>query len=380
MSFTLATKVSVPPPSERLEILRSTNATVSRIVSDLQANVTTEPPSEWACGLVVGYLRAEGYSWSEALTVMDEYLRVTGQVGRVSPDPIRYNDIKLEAIVCSVGCSAFLKTTLARNMRHFDRTLVVTDEQDMESRAVAQSMGADVMVSNRFYGGGRRFDRGSVYNRALRELRYRDWVTFMDVDIVLSDYFRAQVQTFGLKQDVFYGIPRHEIHGDDNRAAFLRGEPFESAPHQADDWGFGYFQMFCMKSRFIQGADPIYPGAEDCNHSDYLFRKQFGSSHAFDEATGLWSWDPVYQVRLPFHCYHIGSNGDGTPSLTRHYPNPHNVIPLSCPPTPVAASSPSLPPPVLLVPDSSPSPLSPAAATPTGSTPSSTNEKSPLSS
>jgi len=320
LSFVLSTNVPVPNAQEREAALRRTEAPTSALIKDLLSSVSDTPPREWTCGTIVGYLRACGYSWSDALTAMDAYLRFSEPP---KPGMLVRHSFKLELITCSVGCAPFLKTCLERNMRHFDRTMVVTDPDDKASQDLAEQMDADVVISNRFYAGGRRFDRGSVYNRALQALRHKDQVVFMDVDIVLPDGFRAALELYGLKQDCFYGMSRRDIHNEAQRQAFLKGEPFESVLHGGSDWGFGFFQLFSPQSRFLKGVNPVYPSAEDVNMSDYLFRQQFGAGHHFDQETGEWHWDPVHQHKLPFECFHLGSNGEGTSSLTRHYPNPH---------------------------------------------------------
>lgn len=328
----LQTNVSVPTPQERPFVLERTKGEVFNLLNDLSSVIAGRPPDEWTYGAIVGHLRAKGYTWTEALTAMDEYLRMIVGLKREA-ETIRHT-FQLELITCSVGCADFLRVCLERNMRHFDRTIVVTDPKDDASHHLARSMGADVLITDRFYSQGKRFDRGSSYNRALKELRFRDFVAFMDVDIVLPDDFRIHLQTHGLKNDCFYGMPRRDISSEEERGKFLDGKPFHSTLHEGSDWGFGFFQLFSPKSRFLQGKDPIYPPHEDVNHSDYLFRKQFGYTHQFDEKTGIWNWDPTYQVKLPFECFHLGANGP-TPSLTRHYHNPHNDLQplLSCPST-----------------------------------------------
>ena len=349
MSFTLATNVPTPSPEERVLSLARTRPAIVSILADLQGSVTSTPPQELTCGVLLGYLRACGFPWTDAMTAMDEFLKISGATMGSSARPFEgglslRHAFQLELITCSVGCAPFLKTFLERNMRHFNRTIVVTDYKDMESRHLAQSMGANVLVTDRFYVGGKRFDRGSSYNRALKELKHRDFVVFADVDIVFPDDFRLRLERYGLKDDCFYGMARRDVDDEEQRKAFIDGKPFTSTLHLGAEWGFGYFQLFSPKSRFLQGLDPVYPAAEDVNHSDFLFRGQFGSGHTFCNATGEWSWDPVYQIQLPFECYHLGSNR-GESSLVRHYVNPHGLPPLPCPPPPpVAAFATSLPP------------------------------------
>ncbi len=292
---------------------------VKRLFLDLEASVADKMPTELTCGMIAGYLRGRGYSWQEAFVAMDDYLQ------RATPSAAAYpprHTFKAEMITCSVGLAKYLPDCLRRNMVHFDRTIVVTDRHDTASQEVARAHGADVFVTDWFYVEGRRFDRGTAYNRALKLLTHRDWVTFMDVDIVLPVDHRARLEAFGLRDNVFYGMDRLNLNTPETRAAFLStGDASGAVSDSTTEWGFGYHQLVNLSNPFLKRlpeGKPIYPSSPDVFQSDYLFRHQFGSGHTMTPE-GVWTWDPLHQQKLPWVCYHLGSNGCGQPPNTLAY-------------------------------------------------------------
>lgn len=310
----IQTRVEVPPPEERDTILRHLAPELAQLLGDIKANVG-DLPTDIAAGAVLGHLRARGFSWVEAFTVMHAYA-----MARQRPS-IRHA-FHIEMITCSVGCADYLPLCLERNMRHFDHTIVVTSPEDEASQAVAEKAGASVLVTDRFYRGGNRFNRGDAYNRALQMVRHHDWVTFVDVDIVLEHDHRARLEAHGLQDDVFYGCDRLNVLGDEERRRFIAGEPCEPRLQSTSEWGFGYYQLFNLRSPFLKAVssrgEALYPSAPDVGYSDYVFRTRFGSGHQQGN-DGIWSWDPIHQRKLPWACYHLGADGEGLPSRTIHY-------------------------------------------------------------
>lgn len=331
--FSLNTNVRMPAPAEVEGILRTVAPDIKRLFQDVDTIAPSGLPKEMSCGMLVGWLRAKGYSWQEAFTAMDDLIKVLTAKGQMTAavTPQQYpprSSFKVELITCCVGCVDYLETCLKRNMWHFDHTIVVTDTTDLASRELAQRLGADVLVTDRFYVGGKRFDRGSAYNRALDLVRYKDWVTFMDVDIVLHGDHRLKLEQHGLRNNVFYGCDRLNLTTPAAREAFLcEGDTSSALVDSTTEWGFGYYQLFNWTNPFLTGrppSEPIYPSSPDVFTSDHLFRHRFGGGHTMTPA-GLWTWDASHQQRLPWPCYHLGSNGVGTVPDTLRYLAPAAV-------------------------------------------------------
>lgn len=226
-----------------------------------------------------------------------------------------------ECITCSVGCSSFLKIFLEKNIKHFDNIIVVTSPTDPESIEISKKSGARTLVTDFFYRNGNKFDRGSAYNRALDFLKFNHWVSFIDVDIVLDDKHSEYLKNYPIFDDVFYGIDRLNIIRENERNLFLKGENFKCDLNCKHEWGFGYFQMFSMRHplilKKINNSEIIYPSANDVGLSDFLFRMQFGLGGM--DKIKRWHWDSNYQRKLPWPCFHLGSDGLGSKSKTIKY-------------------------------------------------------------
>jgi hypothetical protein len=275
-------------------------------------------PKELAAGMLCGFLRGNGHSWVECFTAMEDYF-ANNQIATVAQKSLRpelpRKDYRLEGITCSVGCSEYLNDWLTHNRKHFHSVIVATDKNDLDSQSVAKSFGVNLLVTDAFYLNGNKFDRGTVYDMALRHLKYKDFVALIDCDIVLRPDFSSFLGKEGLRQDIFYGCDRLNIEDKAEKEKFRNGRPFRSVLASQEEWGFGYFQMFNMNNKHIHGKAHLYPSAKDANFSDYLFRAQFGSGHQFKD--GVWSWDKTAQSKLDIPCYHLGS--DGQKSLTKKH-------------------------------------------------------------
>lgn len=283
---------------------------LNNFLQDIYSNFNTQFHNDVIILLAIGFLRSKNLSWHQSFSIAKK---------AVSENCFFQNYI--ECITCSVGCSDFLKVFLEKNSKHFDNIIVVTAPEDNDSIQVAKNYGANVLITDIFYKDGKKFDRGSAYNKALELLKYKSWVCFIDVDIILDDNHRQSILKFGLDKNVFYGIDRLNVITDEDRNSLINGNPFKFHIYCEHEWGFGYYQMFSMNhptimQKFIN-KEIIYPSANDVVFSDFLFRQQFGPGY-MDE-TSKWIWDSRFQKKLPVKCYHIGTNGAGSKSLTIKY-------------------------------------------------------------
>lgn len=226
-----------------------------------------------------------------------------------------------ECITCSVGCSDFLKIFLEKNSKHFDNIIVVTSPTDPESIEISKKSGARTLITDFFYRNKNKFDRGGAYNRALDFLKFNHWVSFIDVDIILDDSHSEYLKQYSPFDDIFYGMDRLNITNENQRNSFLKGKDFKCNLNCKYEWGFGYFQLFSMKHplilKKIGKSEAIYPSANDVGLSDFLFRMQFGFGGM--DKMRRWHWDSSCQRKLPWPCFHLGSDGVGLKSKTIKY-------------------------------------------------------------
>lgn len=286
------------------------NELIDFFLEDIYYNLNRNLCTEVITLLTIGFLKSKGLSWQDSALIAQK---------RISERNIFEN--KFECITCSVGCADFLKIFLEKNSKHFDKVIVVTAPNDNDSIKVAEKYGATVFITDIFYKDGKKFDRGSAYNEALKYLTYKRWVCFVDVDIILDSNHREKILNSNLDKNIFYGIDRLNVITEEDRRLLYENKEFKSHLYCEHEWGFGYYQMFSMNHRIIThkiaNKEVIYPSAEDVGLSDYLFRIQFGPGYMSPE--GRWFWDDRFQKKLPVRCYHIGTNGPGIKSLTVKY-------------------------------------------------------------
>jgi hypothetical protein len=286
--------------------------TLNPFLHDFNANFENSE-KDFIAGNIIGFLRSKGFEWIDCILVANYILEINKNE----------NDLPkfFEGITCSVGCADFLSIFLEKNLRHFDNLIVVTDRNDKQTFEVAKNFNIRLFVTDVFYENGNKFDRGSAYNRALKLLKYNDWVSFIDVDIILQKDHKEKFLNYNLNKNIFYGMDRHNIFSQSDREKVINDIDISTSPDCKHEWGFGYFQHFSMKHPVIQKLknqnSQIYPSSFDVGTSDFLFRKQFGFG-AMDES-GRWNWDSNFQQKLPWHCYHIGSRGLGMKADTIHY-------------------------------------------------------------
>ena len=106
----------------------------------------------------------------------------------------------ITTIITSVNYNEFLEFLLPKNMSHFDDIIVLTVESDVECKRICDEyenvrclvFGDDILKKN-----GRTFNKGALINKGLEYLdsiNYRDWLTFLDSDVLLPDNFKELVE------------------------------------------------------------------------------------------------------------------------------------------------------------------------------------------
>lgn len=288
----------------------NTTNVLAPFIKDIEINFDKNISKELAISMVVGFLRGKGFSWQQSIEIANKSI-VKQEVFKK----------QFECITCSVGCADFLKIFLEKNKKHFDHIIVVTSPDDTDSIDVAKKYQASILSTDIFYRNGNKFDKGGAYNKALDLLLYKDWVCFIDVDIILEDNHKESLLKYELNRNIFYGIDRLNILTNIDKENFLNGLKFNSSLDSEHEWGFGYYQMFSMDhfiiKQKVENKETVYPSSPDTYFSDFLFRKEFGPGYTDHE--GKWIWDEKFQQKLPWKCYHIGLNNSDRKSLTIKY-------------------------------------------------------------
>lgn len=233
-------------------------------------------------------------------TKSDKSLREVYTAGSFIP-PSYSDRLRVEMITTCVGWAKSLDVCLTQNLRHFDHVIVITDFDDVETQAICRKHDCSFVMTNEFYHDNVIFDKGTCYNSALKHLKYREFVAFIDCDIVLDRTFRAFLgESQTLDVDALYGCDRIDVKTQS--PIWDVTLPISSAT----EWGFGYFQLCNLRSKWLAGKSPVYPASPNAHQSDFLFRDQFGEGNNF-LWLGVWTWDANAQKRLDLPCFHLVS-------------------------------------------------------------------------
>lgn len=117
--------------------------------------------------------------------------------------------MKIECVIVSLNYSDFLSHTLPHNRLFFNKTIVVTDNKDVDTKRVCDFWNVECVQTDDFY-----IDSSTVPNKArginaaLKKLDLDGWVLQLDADIYLLPQTRNILEKFPLEEEKIYGIDR----------------------------------------------------------------------------------------------------------------------------------------------------------------------------
>lgn len=196
----------------------------------------------------------------------------------------------MNSIVACVEYDDFLAITLPRNLRHFERTYVVTAFEDARTRALCRDMpGVVCYPTTAFYDHGAAFNKGAALEACFRAhpFDFAGWICHWDADVLLPKVLNGI-------DALHWGWLHQPLHRRNcDRPHELRED---------DDWGrwpivreadfvAGFLQLF-------HGSDPVlrerpwYPTEwTHAGNSDTFFNQK---------------WPKAKRAKLPFEVLHLG--------------------------------------------------------------------------
>ena len=90
----------------------------------------------------------------------------------------------MNAVVTRVNYADFLKWTLPANRKHFDRIVVVTTPEDLETAAACDGI-ADVVTTDQFTANASKFAKYAGVEIGLDAIGRDGWIAIMDADVIL---------------------------------------------------------------------------------------------------------------------------------------------------------------------------------------------------
>lgn len=206
------------------------------------------------------------------------------------------NRPRLHALTVSVDYGDRLAEELTHNRRYFDSYTVVTIARDTETQEVCAKHDVRVVLTDKLYLNGSKFDKGAAINDGLRLLYEEhpgDWIIHLDADMIMPAHLAAKLCETDLQADAIHGMRRE---GHSSEEMFV--QPIS-----------GFFQLWhASQQRFYQ------EGLPDAGHSDIHFRD-------------LWPVDR--QITLDLTAKHLGTPGvdwKGRVSPRLDAPKPESIL------------------------------------------------------
>lgn len=135
--------------------------------------------------------------------------------------PVPIPEIKIEAVIVSVGYSDFLAHCLPLNKDQFDKLVVVTAPEDKQTIKVCQTYRVRCHRTDCLRTRWDEFNKGEAINEGLSLLDKDAWMLQMDSDIVLPAHFREAVAIADLDPSMIYGCDRMEAQSYDEWQRFF---------------------------------------------------------------------------------------------------------------------------------------------------------------
>lgn len=116
--------------------------------------------------------------------------------------------MRLEAVSVCVNYADILNVVAPYNLAVLDRWLIVTSEEDEETREVCRKFSIETLISNDHKRDGAEFAKGRLVEAGLRQLSTDCWHLHMDADIVLPRMTRRILESAHLDESKIYGCDR----------------------------------------------------------------------------------------------------------------------------------------------------------------------------
>jgi hypothetical protein len=257
-------EIDIVSPSniKRLKAIQAPSIAKGRVISShkIEDSELSRPHAEW-------------YLPENASTKADNAARIPA--GHVSIRPKH-----LDGVIVCVDYGKILQQSIAANVKHFRKLVVVTTSDDQITQQVATDAGAFVVISDRCYDHGDPFNKGRMLNDGLAYLRPDDWVLFTDADILLFPSLAEWFSSHVLNPDCLYYTSRYHARSRQDFQRCLRHWPkirrLLFRDETSDQKAWGYFQLWHSRSRFIrQRQPPVAEAFPNAGSVDNNFARQW---------------------------------------------------------------------------------------------------------
>jgi hypothetical protein len=209
--------------------------------------------------------------------------------------------MKIEAVMVCVNYSDFLAHTLPSTKGQFNKMVVVTDHNDVDTKKLCEYYNVECVQTDVFYENGDVFNKGKGINAGLEQLDLDGWVVHLDADIYLPPQTGSILQTIPLCEDKIYGADRLMCPGYNEWQEYINSpQPIQ------DSWVFVHLTSFPVGVRLAEyktrggGYEPI--GYFQLWHPSTSGVHRYPTQHGYADRTDVLhckNWDRQHRELLP---------------------------------------------------------------------------------
>ena len=155
---------------------------------------------------------------------------------------------KIELIIVCKNYSDFLEITLPLNKKHFDNIIIATSLDDSGTQNLCKKEDVNCLIYPDFYKNNSKFNKGGAINFAIHNLKFKDWVVFLDSDIIMPNNFRELLDINTIDINKFYGSYRRFIPTQKDYIDFINGVKPKESFEAIEGSGCGFFQCINLNS------------------------------------------------------------------------------------------------------------------------------------
>lgn len=197
----------------------------------------------------------------------------------------------IEGVIVCVNYGDFLAETLPLNKQHFDKLVVVTSEEDLETQKLCEYHYVECVIAD--FGPPGTFDKARGINEGLKHLSKKSWVIHLDADIALTPQTGQILRSLKLDTNCLYGIDRFLIKSYklwrrqvkkpqvvNEMNTYIHTQKFTVGTRfMADSYGgyipIGFFQMW---NPMVSGVYEYPEGHTSAGRTDMLFAGEWPRS------------------------------------------------------------------------------------------------------
>jgi hypothetical protein len=207
---------------------------------------------------------------------------------------------KIEAVIVCKNYSDFLQITLPINKIHFDNIIVVTSQDDEATKALCKNFNVNYLIYNDFNKNGAKFNFGGARSFGLQNLKYNDWVIFLDGDIIMPKNFRELFDINTRDINKFYGSYRRFIPSYKDYEDLTNNIKSKNVFESIEGSGCVFWQCVNLNSNLIKNYD-----------KKSLYRDSYSAEQVDIDFMRLWCpriGDDTNLVRTNIELLHLGSS------------------------------------------------------------------------